>query len=93
MLLKFCRFHNHPHWLDLEPFRKFRIIGVAHGEPGAANVLRIEDTVLMPSCFPDTEEILRQEGLKIRTVDISELIKAEAAITCSSVIFDLHKNV
>jgi dimethylargininase len=80
-------------WLDLAPFRNFRIVNVAHDEPGAANVLRVGDTVVMPACFAHTEQILRQEGLKIRTVDISELIKAEAAITCSSVIFDMHKNV
>jgi dimethylargininase len=80
-------------WLDLAPFHDFKIVSVAHDEPGAANVLRIEDTVLMPACFPHTEEILRHEGLNIRTVDISELIKAEAAITCSSVIFEIHKNV
>jgi dimethylargininase len=80
-------------WLDVAPFRNFRIVSVAQDEPGAANVLRVGDTVLMPSCFPHTEEILRQEGLKIRMVDISELIKAEAAITCSSVIFDMPKNV
>ena len=81
-----------PEWLDLAPFTRFNIIAVAPDEPGAANVLRIEDTVLMPASFPHTEEILRHEGLNIHTIDISELIKAEAAITCSSVIFDLDKN-
>ena len=77
-----------PAWLDLSPFHDFHIVGVAEDEPGAANVLRIGDTVLMPASFPDTERILRREGFNIRTVDISELMKAEAAITCSSVIFD-----
>ena len=66
---------------------------MAEDEPGAANVLRIGDTVLMPASFPHTEEILRREGFNIKTIDISELIKAEAAITCSSVIFDKHENV
>jgi dimethylargininase len=79
-----------PAWLDPSAFHDFRIVGVAEDEPGAANVLRIGDTVLMPASFPGTEQILRREGFKIRTVDISELIKAEAAITCSSVIFDIH---
>ena len=57
-------------------------------EPGAANILRIGDTVLMPAAFPHTREIVRREGLDVRTVDISELMKAEAAVTCSSVIFE-----
>ena len=33
-------------------------------------------------------EGLKNEGFAIRTVDISELMKAEAAVTCSSVIFE-----
>jgi dimethylargininase len=76
-----------PTWLDTTPLRAYRIVAVAPDEPGAANILRIGDTVLIPTAFPQTQEILRAEGLAIRTVDISELMKAEAAITCSSVIF------
>jgi dimethylargininase len=75
-------------WLDAGAIDNFRIIEVADDEPGAANVLRIGDTVLMPAGFPHTADLLRREGLNIRTLDISELIKAEAAITCSSVIFE-----
>jgi dimethylargininase len=82
-----------PAWLDLSAFHDIQIIGVAEDEPGAANVLRIGETVLMPASFPNTERILRREGFNIRTLDISELMKAEAAITCSSVIFDIHENV
>lgn len=77
-----------PRWLDCAPPQDYAIVSVADDEPGAANVLRIGDTVLMPACFPHTEQILRCEGFIVRTVDISELIKAEAAITCSSVIFN-----
>jgi dimethylargininase len=78
-----------PEWFNTEALNGFRIIPVPADEPGAANVLRIGDTVLMPSCFPRTEELLRRENLQVRTVDISELIKAEAAITCSSIIFEV----
>lgn len=82
-----------PAWLDTAPLRDYRILSVAEDEPGAANVLRIGDTVLMPACFPETERILRREGFRIRTVDISEPMKAEAAITCSSVIFEAGESV
>ncbi len=82
-----------PAWLDPVPLREFTIVNVAEDEPGAANVLRIGDTILMASSFPHTELILRREGFHIKTVDISELIKAEAAVTCSSVIFDAGKHV
>ena len=75
-------------WLDIAPLRDYQIVEVAPDEPGAANILRIGDAVLMPAAFPQTQEIVRNEGLAVRTVDISELMKAEAAITCSSVIFE-----
>jgi dimethylargininase len=75
-------------WFNAEPLGDYKIVEVAAGEPAAANVLRIGRTVLMPSSFPETEKIVRGEGLDLRTIDISELMKAEAAITCSSVIFE-----
>jgi dimethylargininase len=75
-------------WLDPAPLREYELIEVAADEPGAANILRIRDTVIMPASFPHTQEIVRGEGLRVRTVDISELMKAEAAVTCSSVIFE-----
>jgi dimethylargininase len=75
-------------WVDTEPLRRFRILDVADEEPHAANVLRIGGTVVMPAAFPRTEKMLRCEGFNVRTVDISELMKAEAAVTCSSVIFE-----
>jgi len=75
-------------WLDPAPLRDYRIVEVAADEPGAANILRIGDTVIMPALFPHTQEIVRGQGLDVRTVDISELMKAEAAVTCSSVIFE-----
>jgi dimethylargininase len=78
----------HTAWLDRTALRDYRIIEVAADEPGAANILRIGDTVLMPASFPHTREIVGREGLEVRTVGISEMMKAEAAITCSSVIFE-----
>jgi dimethylargininase len=74
-------------WLDPGPLRDYQIVEVDSAEPGAANVLRIGATVLLPASFPLTQDILLRQGLDVRTVDISELMKAEAAITCSSVIF------
>jgi dimethylargininase len=75
-------------WVDVARFRGLSIVDVAENEPAAANVLRIGHTVLMAEAHPGTAGILRSRGLEICTVDISELMKAEAAITCSSVIFE-----
>jgi dimethylargininase len=75
-------------WLDIDAVEGYTIIDVDPREPGAANVLRIGNAVLMPAAFPHSRGIVSREGLDVRTVDISELMKAEAAITCSSVIFE-----
>jgi dimethylargininase len=75
-------------WVDIEALAGLRVVGVAPDEPWAANVLTIDDAALMPSSFPATAEIVRSLGWKVQTVDISELRKAEAGVTCSSLIFE-----
>ena len=42
----------------------------------------------MPAGFPRTEEILRRAGLRVQSIDVSELQKAEGSVTCISVIFE-----
>lgn len=71
-----------------EAFQDFKILDISRDEPGAANVLRIGDTLLMPSSFPRTRRLLEDAGFEVRHIDISELQKAEAAMTCSSLIFE-----
>jgi len=75
-------------WLDTEALAGYGIVEVAEEEPGAANILRVGDTVLMPACFPRTRRIIEVQVLRVLAIDISELMKAEAAITCSSVLFE-----
>ena len=74
-------------WFDLAPLRDFRIVDVAPGEERAANVLALGGSVIIPACFPRTAGILEREGLRVRPLDVSELMKAEAGVTCCSVIF------
>jgi len=75
-------------WIDTAPFRDFRIVDVASGEPGASNVLALSDTILIPASCPRTAGILERLGFKVQALDISELMKAEAGLTCSSLIFE-----
>lgn len=74
-------------WIDTTIFRGLRIIDVPREEPRAANVLAVGETVLVPAAFPATAEVLEGLGRKVRTLDISELMKAEAGLTCSSILF------
>jgi dimethylargininase len=76
-----------PRWLDLQPLRDFRIIPVPEDEPAAVNSLRINATLCMHSGYPKTIDLLLKLGFSVKTVDISELLKAEAGMTCSSIIF------
>jgi len=76
-----------PRWVARECFADHRIIEVDPGEEHAANVLRIGDALLMPSSFPRTRQRLEDAGYRVLTVDVSELQKAEGAVTCCSLLF------
>jgi len=58
-----------------------------------ANVLRIGGHVVMQKGFPDSEAIIREIcselGLQLHTLDMSELAKADGALTCCSVLVKL----
>jgi dimethylargininase len=54
---------------------------------GDGNVLAAGDSVIAPLGFPRTAEILAGIGKKVRLIDVSELMKAEAGVTCSSLLF------
>ena len=75
-----------PCWLDLQPLSDFRIIPVPEDEPAAVNSLRINSTICMHSGYKKTIDSLVKLGFSVKT-DISELLKAEAGMTCSSIIF------
>jgi dimethylargininase len=75
-----------PAWLDPTPFAGIARVQVAPDEPGAANVLRVRETVVAHQGFARTLERLTKTGLGVRTLDISEFLKAEAALTCKSLL-------
>lgn len=76
-----------PEWIDREPFAGYRIVEVDPGEEHAANVLRIGEQVISPACFPLTHARIRAAGVGVVAVDVSELQKAEGAVTCCSLVF------
>jgi dimethylargininase len=77
-----------PDWVDTNAFEGFDVVNVAPGEARAANVLALGDTVVMPAGFPGTAGIIERLGWKVRELDISELMKAEAGVTCSSILLE-----
>jgi dimethylargininase len=77
-----------PEWVDASVFNEMQVITVDPSEPSAANVLRVGDVVLCAIAFPRTAQRLRDAGVNVRLVDVSELAKAEGALTCCSVIVE-----
>ena len=78
--------------IDAEPLHGFELIDVPDEEPGAANALLVNDVIIMPVSFPKTRALLEGRGFRVRTIDLSELQKAEAGVTCTSIIFNDNDN-
>jgi dimethylargininase len=55
-------------------------------EPAAANCVRAGDLLILPAGNPRTAERLRERGFEVVEVDVSELQKAEAGVTCMSLL-------
>ncbi len=53
-------------------------------EPAAANVLRVNDVVLAPAAWPRTLDLLDRHGLTVWPLDVSEVAKIDAGLTCMS---------
>ncbi len=79
-----------PEWVDAGNFAEQVCISVDSAEPHAANVVRIDNTVLFGAEFPRTGERLSARGFDVQPVEASELAKAEGALTCCSLIFEAH---
>ena len=77
-----------PRAIDPAQFKDVRPLPTADDEPAAANCLRVGDRVILPAGNPNTASILRDRGFDVVEVDVSELQKAEAGVTCMSLVDD-----
>ena len=69
-------------------FAAARVMTVAASEPYAANTLTVGATTLVSAAYPRTAERLAQAGVALRVIDVSELHKAESALTCMSLLLE-----
>ena len=76
------------HWVDVEHFEGFDLIEVDTNEPFAANCLPINGSILYPTAFPKTAELMEKRGFRLRLIPLDELAKAEGAVTCCSLIVE-----
>ena len=79
--------HN-PAWVSPDYFPGTDRLAVAPGEALGGNVLRAGDTLLTAADSPRTAEALAARGFAVVSLDISEMRKADAALTCMSLIGD-----
>ena len=76
-----------PAWFEAAALAPLRVVSIAAEEPGAANVLGVRGQIWAHAGFPRTIEHLEGLGYRVTPVDISEFLKAEAALTCKSLLF------
>jgi dimethylargininase len=65
-------------------FDGFKVLAVPEGEEGAANSLRLNDTVLVGARFPRTIDMLARAGFKVRALKVDEINKLDAGLSCMS---------
>ncbi len=78
-----------PDWISRSTFKNYELIDVDKEEAHAANALLVGQKIIYPSSFPRTLEKLVNAGLDVTQVNVSELQKAEGAVTCCSLIFKM----
>ena len=74
-------------WIAEQEFAAFDLIDVDDAESAAANIVRVGSGLLYAAAFPRTLERLERRGYAVTAVDVSEMAKAEGAVTCCSLIF------
>jgi dimethylargininase len=68
-------------------FDGFEMIEVSDAEVYAANLLRVNDHLLVAAGFPELTSRLRDRGFGLRELDMSEAEKMDGGLTCLSLRF------
>ncbi len=75
-----------PQWIDTAALSGFELLEAA--DTWGSNVLRLPEVVLMSSTQSATIAQVEQCGFSVAAVDISEFEKAEAGLTCLSLVLN-----
>jgi dimethylargininase len=76
-----------PSWIDAVALPRVRQLIVPSDEPFGANALVVNGVVHLSARWKRTEELVERSGFRVRSLDVSEFEKAEAGLTCLSLIF------
>jgi len=77
-----------PEWVPAEVFRPLMLLEVHPAEANGANALLVGASVIYPTAFPRTCARLEARGFRVSQVEVTEIAKAEGAVTCCSLIFE-----
>ena len=75
-----------PEWIDASPFRAFRHERVSVDEPWSGNVLTANGRAILHAGHTRAAEAITRLGIEVRAVDVGEFMKAEAGVTCLSIL-------
>lgn len=65
-------------------FAGFDVLATPPGEEGAANLLRVNDALLVSSAYPRTLDLLAARGFDPIALDTGEIAKIDAGLSCMS---------
>ena len=68
-------------------FAGYRVVEVPEGEEPAANVVRVNEVVLMPAGYPRTAEALTKAGCEVVALPNGEAAKLDGGMSCLSLRF------
>ena len=74
-------------FLEWTEFLKYNILKVDEAESYAANCIWVNGTVIVPSGYPKTRQIIENTGYPTISVDVSEFRKLDGGLSCLSLRF------
>ena len=74
--------------VDPAVFSGRQVLKVPREEAARLSFLPLGDRVLLPLDCPETGKLFQKEGFTLIPLDISEIRKAQAGLTCMSVLFE-----
>ena len=73
-----------PALADCPQFAGLEVVLTPLGEDGAANILRVRDTVLVGDRWPATHALLAARGIVIRPLPTDQIVHIDAGLSCMS---------
>jgi dimethylargininase len=74
-------------WIEMGVLSAYDVVHIPAGEPWAADVAILGNTVFLAAEQPATAEMIRGLGFDVETTPLSEFAKAEGGVTCLSLLF------